>query len=462
MKKIFVLFMIAVLVCSSLCACNGGAETSGRIGQNAGAQQNTVGNDSSGSGVLQLLSNRYGESACNTENGYYYLTTETKKLRDSSYGTHLMYMDFASGREIYLCSTAGCKHDSLDCPAVFSYDDFPTVSTIPFVFGDCLYILSREYDNDGAVSQGMITIGGDGSSVESRPAVLYRANLDGTGREKIFTFDAALTLEDKIVGNDKGIYVITKKLSVDKDGNQTYTTSSERRLMFLDLSSLSLSEICSMDFGDHISWKIIGCCQNDFWLCGDDFGRELTRDETWNEDVYKELFKNSSKVYALLSRDGGKPKEIARQSNRYDRSVRLLENKLYLSSEENQNIEVLDIQTGDKKTLCTLPQNLMMDTLGDTLCCRGWNLAGDPVWYFVDTKTGKITHSPLTIPCNGWSIEFRAETKTDVLFVYDYDATETERGSYEIHRYKHALISKDDLFAGKDNYRKIEMIGPGQ
>ena len=49
-----------------------------------------------------------------------------------------------------------------------------------------------------------------------------------------------------------------------------------------------------------------------------------------------------------------------------------------------------------------------------------------------------------------------------MLFVYDYDATESGDGSYEIHRYKHALISKDDLFAGKDNYRKIEMVGPGQ
>ncbi len=466
MKKLFVLFMIAVLVCSSLCACSSQAGTSGwndNAGQSVGAQSNTgTQQNAGGSGDLQLLSNRYGDAACNTENGYYYLTTEPMKLRDGSYGTHLMYMDFAAGREIYLCSTAGCKHDSLDCPAVFSYDDFPITSTIPFVFGDHLYILSREYDNDGSVSKGMITIGGDGRSVESQPAVLYRANPDGTDRKKIFTFDAGLTLEDKVIGDDKGIYIITKKLSADKDGNETYTTSSERKLMFLDLNSLSLSEVCSMDFGDHISWKIIGCCQNDFLLCGDDFGREITRDETWNEDVYKELFKNSSKVYALLSREVGKPKEIARQSNRYNRSVRLLGNKLYLSSEENQNIEVLDIQTGEKKTLCTLPQNLIMDTLGDTLCCRGWDLAGEPTWYFVDTKTGEITHSPLTILCNGWSIEFRGETAMDVLFVYDYDATAGGDGSYEIHQYKHALISKDDLFAGKDSYRKIEMVGPGQ
>ncbi len=462
MKKIFVLFMIVVLVCSSLCACSGQTGMSGKSGQNPGGQQNTGGNDSSGSAGLQLLSNRYGESACNTENGYYYLTTATKKLRDGNYGTHLMYMDFAAGREIYLCSTAGCKHDSLDCPAVFSYDDFPVSSTLLFVFGDHLYILSREYDGDGSVSQGTITIGGDGSSVESQPAVLYRANLDGTGREKIFTFDAALTLEDKIVGNDKGIYVITKKLSADKDGNQTYTTSSERKLMFLNLSSLSLSEICSMDFGDHISWQIIDCSPNDFLLCGVDFGREVSRDEIWDEDLHKEIYKNSFRVYALLSRDGGKPKELARQSNKCDNSAKLLGENLYLSSEDNQNIDALNIQTGEKKTLCTLPQNLMMDTLGDMLCCRGWDLAGDPIWYFVDTKTGAVTKTPLVIPCNGWSIDFRCETKTDVLFVYDYDATETERGSYEIHRYKHALISKDDLFAGKDNYHKIEMVGPGQ
>ena len=90
MKKIFVLFMIVVLVCSSLCACSGQTGMSGKSGQNPGGQQNTSGNDSSGSAGLQLLSNRYGESACNTENGYYYLTTATKKLRDGNYGTHLM------------------------------------------------------------------------------------------------------------------------------------------------------------------------------------------------------------------------------------------------------------------------------------------------------------------------------------------------------------------------------------
>lgn len=475
MKKIFVLFMAAVIFGSLLCACsnksgaNSGDSDSGQVSdsgrnldsmQDSGVQQNRDGNNaSSGSGSLQLLSNRYGASACNTENGYYYLTEEVTRLRDDNYGMHLMYMDFASGREVYLCSTAGCKHDSLDCTAVFSYDDFPPVSTLLFSVKDNLYILSREYDNDDVLSQDVFNLGD--ISVESRPAVLYRAKLDGTERKKIYTFDAALTLEDKVIGSDKGIYVITKKLSSDKDGNNTYTTSSERKLMLLDFGSLSLHEVCPMDFGDNISWQIIGCCQTDFLLCGTDFGRELSRDEKWDDDVYRELYKNSSEVYALLNRDGGSPRELTRQPNRYESSVKLLGDSLYISSEENQNIEALSIKTGERKTLCTLPQNLIMDTLGDMLCCRIWNLSDDQTWYFVDTKTGAITHTPLVIPCNGWSLDFRGETTADVLFIYDYDATDHQDGSYEIHQYKHALISKDDLFAGKENYRKIKMIGPG-
>lgn len=464
MKKIIAFFMMVILFCMPLCAC-GSRNKAGNSGSDNAEHYSTLhsvdgDNSSSETGKLRLLGSRYGEGSCITENGYYYLVNDTVELRDGTYGTHLMYMDFATGREIYLCSTAGCKHDSPDCPAVFLYDDFPIWTTILFVFGDNLYILSREYDDDGSMSQDTMTIGD--SKVESQPAALYRAKLDGTERKKIYTFDPELTIEDKVFGNDDGIYVVTKKLSVEKNGNQTYTTSSERKLMFLDLDSLSIREMCPMTFDDNISWKIIGCCQNDFVLSGTDFGKEISQDEKWNDDLYRELYNNSSQVYAVLNPNDGKLKELCRQSNRYENSSQIIGDSLYLSSTENQNIEVLNIRTGENKTLCSLPQNFLMDAFDDTLCCRDWNLGENPTFYFVNTKTGTITRTPLTILCNGWSIDFRGETASDILFIYDYDATAHEDGSYEIYQYKHALISKDDLFEGRENYRKIEMIGPGQ
>lgn len=492
MKKLLILFISVIIIGLFLCSCSSGdGTTSGggagqdiiqdegqddmqddaqgnrqesgqETGQNSGdgqdSPENVSENNNSENGVLQLIGSSHDSSDCTTENGYYYLTEETVELKDGNYGSHLMYMDFAAGREIYLCSTAGCKHDSADCPAVFLYDDFPTVSSRLFVFQDNLYILSREYDDDGSVSQ----VIGDDYAVEKKPAALYRAGLDGTERQKVYTFDPDLTLEDIIMENDSGIYVITKKLSADKDGNQTYTTSSERKLMFLDLQSFTIKEICPMTFDDNFSWHAIGCCRYGLVMCGTDFGRELSRDERWNDDdAYRELYLNSFEVYALLDINSGEMKELCRQANRNDNSVKIIGDSLYISSDENQDIEEINMKTGQKKKLCSLPQNLIMDVLGDTLCCRDWDLTKDHKWYFVNTKTGGITHSELVNKCNGWSLDFQGETSSDVLFIYDYDAETTDNETYDIHQYKYALISKEDLFAGRNNYRKIEMIGPG-
>lgn len=486
-KRILILILSAILVCL-LCACTKDAQTEGGDTQingrskeitdkskqindkdrdgtgkntetdNNTAQQNNAENLSHKSGALHFLCGI--DSNCSTENGYYYLTEETKKLRDENYATYLMYMDFATCQEIYLCSTAGCKHDTADCPAVFLYDDFPVSTTKLFVWKENLYILSKEYDDDGGMYENVMSVGD--TQPESSPAVLYKAKLDGTERKQIYTFDSDLTLEDMVVGDENGIYIITKKVCTDKAGTFSYMTSSERKLMFLDLESFNIKEICSMDFNDKISWNVTDCCGNFLILKGIDFGREISKDEKWNDDIYKSLYENSFDVYSILDLESGTVTEIYRGSNKYSHSSHVIGDILYLSSSENQNIEGLNIITGEKKTVCTLSQNLIMDVLGDMLCCRDWNLAGDFTWYFVDTKTGEIYHSSLVNKCNGWDLEFYAETASDVLVVNDYDAKKGSDESYEIYQMKYALISKEDLFSGKENYRKIKMIGTGQ
>ncbi|MCM1499233.1 MAG: hypothetical protein NC124_12275 [Clostridium sp.] len=460
MKK-WLLFMMTTTLCLSLCACGQTADTQ-NTEQHSKPQKTAAKTDTAPKSGLKTLLSKNGEPSCNTEDGYYYLTSEIAELSDGNYGFYLMYMDFSSGREVYLCSTAGCRHDTLDCPAVLSYDDFPIFSTRLFILQDSLYILSREYDDDGSSSQNVVTIGDD-SAVESSPAALYRANLDGTERQKIYTFDAGLTIEDMVIGNDEGIYLITKRLSTEKTEEATFTTSQERRLVFLNLSSLQMQEVCPMDFGDNISWSIVGCHGNEFILYGIDYGREISREEIWDDDVYRNLYNHSDTVYASLNENGGQLREICRQPNKYENSMQLNGDSMYLSSNENQNIEAINLETGEKKTLCTLPQNLMMYTFEDTLCCRDWNLGGEnQTWYFVDTKTGEITQTPLVNQCNGWALEFCGETEDEALLIYDYDATGYGDGSYEIHQYKYALMKKADLFSGKENYRSIEMIGAGR
>lgn len=430
----------------------GSAEASGRERESGAAGEAAAAAVQAGG--IQLLTDLTANAACSTEEGYYYLTVEAIKLRDGEQGSRLMYMDYASAREIFLCSTAGCSHDSVDCPAVFPRDEFPAYSTQLFVWGGGLYILRGGYDSD------QVTVSYFGSNgeeePESRPAVLYRANLDGTERRKVYTFEAGLKLEGVVFGDDSGIYVITKKLAADAGGDTGFSDFTGKRLMRLNLKDGKLAEVCSLDFGDSVSRKIIGCYGDKLLFGSIDFGREVTSEELWDDDIHKELFDNSWEVCELLDIKTGKRKEVCRIPNRERHSLKVLGNRVYVSYAGTGEIKSIVPETGEEKTIARFPQSQIMEGFGNLLCCRDFDLA-DSTWYFVNTDTGEISHSTL-VSLSGGSLEFKAVTGKDVLVINDYDTGDM----YDFIQYHYALISLEDLMAGRPNWRRIEMIGSGQ
>lgn len=414
---------------------------------------------------LKFLCTEDGNASCATEEGYYYISTEEHRLQDGSFGYRLMYMDYASCREICLCSTSGCAHDTKDCTAVLPYEEFPAYTSKLFLHQGALYILSRQYDSDNSYSASFSADGendlGAAGSVNPHPAVLYRMNPDGTGRQKVFSFDPDLTLEGALALDGQGLYAVSKKLSSQKEGIGEYISSAERTLVFLDLSSYSLSRISAMEFGDDISWKLTGCANGSFLLEGIDYGGKLTAEEYWDDDVYPELYKNSHTVFALLDTASGSPKEFYRIGNEEIHSTALLGNSLYVSFEDSGKILAVDVSTGQERLLATHPQNYIMGTIGNMLCCQNPDTTRDPSYYFINTDTGEIRHSGLVNKSLGWSLDLVAETESDVLVIYDYDAVTSGGTSYEIRLRQYGLISKEDLFSGNDQYRKIQMAGRG-
>ncbi len=75
--------------------------------------------------------------------------------------------------------------NTADCSSVFLNDDFPSATTLIFIYNDKLYILSKDMDRSGEVSR-EFSFGNNSldEKTESIPTILYRANLDGTDREK--------------------------------------------------------------------------------------------------------------------------------------------------------------------------------------------------------------------------------------------------------------------------------------
>ncbi|WP_276947761.1 hypothetical protein [Acetatifactor muris] len=492
-KKILTIFLAAGMMVS-LTACGGpgsvDAQGSGGIvsGTDGGTGLNTDGagedgaveNGGTGSGIsapadggtgseggLRPLAG-FNREGCNTAEGYYYLCAHPEKLSDGNYGSHLMYMDFASQQEVYLCSNAGCSHDTVECSSVLLYDEFPSYTTLLFVHGNQLYLLSKDNDYDGSsfssvsyVEDGGETLGYAGD--DGAPAVLYRSNLDGTNREKVYTFTSGLMLEDFVLGDENGIYVATKKLTTEKNGTYTYYNSSERQLLYLDLVKMEEREICSMDFEESFFWWVKGCYANKLILEGTDYGREVSYEELFDddEDKYKELYENSEEVYATLDLNSGQLNRVYSISNRKWNSAVAEGGVLYVSTAVDNSVKAVDLDTGEARVLCGGMDQYyyLCDIIGSKIRCENETFEG--TFSYIDVNTGELLHSSLVNKSLGWRLEFRAVSGSDVLVIYDYEATPNGDGSYEITRYQYGLITQEDLFAGRENYRTIHMIKEG-
>lgn len=329
--------------------------------------------------------------------------------------------------------------------------------------------MSKDSDYDGSMQSGVSfgeagepTLGFAGE--DGTPAVLYRTNLDGTGREKVHTFPSGLMLEDFVLGDEKGIYVVTKKLTAEKSGMDTYMSSTERRLVYLDLEKRQEQEVCSMDFEETFFWWVKGCYDNKLILEGTDYGRELSNEERFNEDKWEEwkaLYENSEEVIATLDLSSGQLNRVYSMSNRESNSVVMEAGVLYVSSTVDNSVKAVDLNSGQERILCSGMDQYyyLCGIIGSKLRCEDETFSG--TFFYLDVNTGDICHSSLVNKSLGWRLEFRAVSGSDVLVIYDYEATPNGDGSYEITRYQYGLISQEDLFAGRENYRKIDMIGAG-
>ena len=400
---------------------------------------------------------------CATDAGYYYLSEDWKVLSDGTVGMPLFYVDYASGQEVYLCSDSSCAHDSDRCSAIFSETDFCLSSSVLFVYQDKLYLLSKEYDEDGSILQDLSGSNTMEPLSDPRPATLYRMNLDGTNREKCYTFDEALTLEDWVFSDETGLYFITKRLSTQQSGSTHIISSTSRQVVRLDLDTGTLERVQSLNFTKNKEWKVLGCAGSDLVLCGIVYQTELTDQEALDEERWRAAYLDSTTQYVTLDLQTGEQRQLAEVSNQALTSALVADGQLYLSQNTSQAITQYDLTTGAKTVIAHLPQNNFLGVLGGRLCCRDWDLSKDYTYYFVEIATGEVQHSKLVNKRLGWDLEFMAETASDALVVYDYEATDgIGEGSYEIQRYQLGLIDKDDLFQGVDHFRPIQMIGKGR
>ena len=389
---------------------------------------------------LKFLSN-----GATTNDGYYYLT-DYSRLNNGKLAKHLMYIDFKTKQEIHLCNNSACTHKTEDCTSVFNKDEFQFDSKV-FIWNNKIYVISKSTDTSGQVTMGVLGETSK-SNVESNKAVLYKLNLDGTNREKIYTFDDNATIEDFVIGSGNGIYLIAKKVETKYTGGNAYSTSSERKLIYLDLNTKKESTILSLNKNDNIDWKVIGSTERNLILHGIDLGGQVSDEEKHNNN---ELYKNSSDVFALLDIDNDTLKEVYRVK---------APSRTY-TVDENSKILKIDLKTGKEETLANLSSVWVDRVIDNKLLCIT-NNGKNPTSYFIDVDTGKMTESKLANKSTESYIEIISISQNNILAIYDSDVTFNSDGSYTTHSNKYGVISKEEFFTGKNSFQNIKRVYGGE
>lgn len=419
------------------------------------------------SGSFAVLNNN--EMNCSTEEGYYYISNQEIELKNGSDAYHMMYMDYASKKEIILCNRPGCNHDTDECPAVFTQTEVHIAGSL-FLYDGYLYLFSHAQDQDGVTTVQQNSGGGlmqeGASTITGTPSYLYRMKKDGSDRKLVFTFDASLSVEDIVLAKDTSMYFITKKLSSEQLDNKTsFVTSTDRSLIAIDTANWKSSNICKLDS----DWNIKGVYDDKLIFHQIVFDHALTKEELHNDQAYKKAIKNSQTQISTLTPSNGKSESIVKLSNK-DLNTSVVQNEyLYVSTMGEDNIRKINLQTKEETIFAKTNANRILSVYKDVLLCAVWGSTNssttDSTRYFINLNDGTINKSKLVNSSMGTVIDICAEMKDTFLVIHEIDAKkDTSFGNeqYSVYGYKYALIKKDDLYNGKANYNPIQMIGFGK
>lgn len=428
------------------------ATTSGDVKKETNTEQNEKNND-----LIQLTDNLTYDSY-QTENGRYSLME--REDEEGNIVKCIAYVDYETAQQILLCNKPNCKHDSEDCSAVIPEE--MQMFQQAYLFGDeqYLYLAASPYDNAGTTT---VQTGSDTGEISfstgaDTPPTVYRMNPDGTKREKLYTLQDGTVLEGQFFQDDNYFYTVTKKLESETEGNTTYTTGYDKKVIRINMESGKVEDVLSLD----TDAVILGCYGRNLVLGVIDYGKELTPQEINDTNTYKEMYENS--IYKITSvnvdtKEVTPVKEI-KQSQLHSELVK--DGYLYISYEKDTGIHKMDLVAGKETTIPTEKNYCIEYEIDGTLLGQEWNAAETYHYDFIDSETGEIKECTLQTS-EGTPVTIVSENRDSLFVWYDYvnedeyvpwmDVTQEVIG--ETH---YGIIKKSDYLNNVGNYQEVAML----
>ena len=166
------------------------------------------------------------------DKGYYYISNEDES-------SNIKYFDYSAKKEIYLCNKPNCKHNTKECS---SYLDSSETYEM-FVYKDYIYLISAS----GSTQTFSATISDSGETVMEQGTntpKIYRMNLDGTNKTKLFECPSGVELTSSFIFEGNNLYTFFLKSKSIEIAKSSYTSmETNRDLVKINLETKKYEEI---------------------------------------------------------------------------------------------------------------------------------------------------------------------------------------------------------------------------
>lgn len=403
---------------------------------------------------------------CSTADGYYSIQ---EYLSSSDEYQRITYIDYASGQEVILCSDSSCSHNSERCS---SFVTGVPIETELFFWDDHLYYFEASYDQEGSLSAGGFWTNPDGeydyaNAIMTTPAKLYRMNPDGTNRELVYSFPDNLTVELAVIGDKNGLWFIQKEVVLERDDKTgaSHGGSKNKALIKLDLSEKKIVEQIPVPSNDNISKDFVGICGNKFIFEGIAYpdGKSimeyidiLAPRPTMAEEIahmaeHDAFMAKCDIVFFALDVSDKTIKEIYRTGfDRFKMGYIKVGDRILFPTADDSAFS-LDLNSGAIKDFNSLSGYRLEGFVGEHPL---YMTTGEPYKrVLIDPETGETTP---------WILRYKNDVVTIcgdfALVVSEEIGTPTPTGGVMNPYDQYALVSLDDLYNGRKNFRKIDML----
>lgn len=374
------------------------------------------------------------------DKGYYYINNDG----------NIKYFDYSAKKEIYLCNKPNCKHNEEECSSYLGRFN----STELFVYNNYLYLIS----STGSVTIMSSSMSEDGTStsqIGGETPKIYRMNLDGTNKTKLFECPSGVELDSRFIFEGNNIYTFFLKNKVVELSKNSHTSIEiGRELVKINLETKKYEEILNGK-----DKKIIGIYNGNIVL--EEIVDKQNPEEFLNNDnAYINNLRNSTKKIKLFDLSNKTEKEIYQDIYKNMEDIQYENGKVYFVAYKGQKIEYIDLGTKQKQTLCDLPKKeVFLKGIYDNKLQYVYYTKKESELdkaYYIDLETKESKELNL-FDKNGYLVEILAKNKEFYFIIASYDLGEEHISwagtkQQNIEKINYALIKKEDYWKSNPEY----------